>query len=69
MLVYLYGVCWQRYENLIPLVIMTAQPWLIIIIIITDLHRDQGVVLIPVQHVNIMAKKIHHIHMSEKKNK
>lgn len=52
---------------------MTDQPWLLIIIIviilITDLHRDQGVVLIPVQHVNIVAKQIHHIHMSEKNNK
>lgn len=65
MLVYLY---WQRYENFIPLVIMTDQPWLIIIIT-TDLHRDQRVVLIPVQHVNIVAKQIHHIHMSEKNNK
>lgn len=47
---------------------MTDQPWLLIIIIfITDLHRDQGVVLIPVQHVNIVAKQIHHIHVSEKK--
>lgn len=38
---------------------------MLFLIRITHLHRDQRVVVFPVQHVKIVGKQIHHVNVSK----